>query len=280
VGLLLLGAVGGFLWVTWSSLSSQAGFATQHIGDFRREALDKLPGWLRELVGASDPEKFEATIGEYGLRFARSAMSAVIVAVLGFILTIYLLIERDATRAWVLAFVPRSTRPRVEQTFDECERVIFAYVAGNVLTSVFATVFVGVSLSLLNVPAALLLAVLAGVCDFVPVLGFIVSSVPAMVLAATVSSQTVFIVGALYVAYHTAENYLIGPWAYGDRMKLSNIAVVLAFVVGAEVAGVIGALIALPVAAVYPAVERIWLREKLPDETVKEHRAIEHRKAG
>ena len=54
---------------------------------------------------------------------------------------------------------------------------------------------------------------------------------------------------------------------------------VLAFVVGAEIAGVIGALIALPVAAVYPAVERIWLREKLPDETVSEHGEIEHRKA-
>ena len=70
------------------------------------------------------------------------------------------------------------------------------------------------------------------------------------------------------------------PWAYGDRLRLSNIAVVLAFVVGAAVAGVIGALIALPVAAVYPAVERIWLREKLPEETVVEHKRIEQRKAG
>ena len=60
-------------------------------------------------------------------------------------------------------------------------------------------------------------------------------------------------------------------------MRLSNLAVILAFVVGAEVAGVIGALIALPIAAIYPAIEEIWLREKLGDETVKEHTEIEQR---
>jgi predicted PurR-regulated permease PerM len=135
-------------------------------------------------------------------------------------------------------------------------------------------------LSLLNVPAALLLAVAAGVCDFIPVLGFIASSLPAILLALTLSVHTALIVAALYVAYHGIENYLLAPWAYGDRLKLSNLAVVLAFVVGAEIAGVVGALIALPIAAVYPAIERIWLRERLPEDTVEEHRAIEDRKAG
>jgi predicted PurR-regulated permease PerM len=207
-------------------------------------------------------------------------VSAVVVIVLGFILTVYLLIEGAATRDWMLAFVPRLHRPRVEQTLRECERVIFAYAAGNIITSIFAMVFVGVALSVLNVPAALLLAVVAGVCDFVPVLGFIASSVPAILLAMTVSAKTALIVAALYVLYHGIENYLLAPWAYGDRLKLSNIAVVLAFVVGAEIAGVVGALIALPIAAVYPAIERIWLRDRLPEDTVEEHRAIEDRKAG
>ena len=67
----------------------------------------------------------------------------------------------------------------------------------------------------------------------------------------------------------------ISPWAYGDRMKLSNLAVILAFVIGAQLAGVIGALIALPIAAIYPAIERIWLRQQVGEETVREHQAIE-----
>jgi len=280
VGLLILAVVGGFLWMTWASLSAQAGYVAEHFTHFEQDALDKLPGWVRSSIGSGDTRELQSRIGAYALRVGQSVLSAVVVIVLGYILTVYLLIEGAATRDWMLAFVPHAKRARVEQTLRECEKVIFAYVAGNVMTSIFATVFVGIALSLLNVPAALLLALVAGVCDFVPVLGFIVSSVPAIVLATTVSTHTALIVAGLYVLYHAIENYLIAPWAYGDRLKLSNIAVVLAFVVGAEVAGVVGALIALPIAAVYPAIERIWLREKLPEDTVKEHRAIEQRKAG
>jgi predicted PurR-regulated permease PerM len=160
------------------------------------------------------------------------------------------------------------------------ERVIFAYVVSNVITSVFAALVVGVALSLLHVPGALLLALIAGLFDFVPVVGFILSSIFAVIMALSVSPGTAIAVLALYGAYHFVENYVIAPWAYGDRLKLSNLAVILAFAIGAAVAGVIGALIALPVAAVYPAIEQIWLRDALADDTVAEHRAIEHRKAG
>jgi predicted PurR-regulated permease PerM len=280
VGLMFVAAIGGFLWLTWASLSSQAAYVTTHFDQFQRDAMKKLPGWVRSTMGGGNLDEIQARIAGYGLGFAQSAASAVLVSMLGFILMLYLLIEGEETRDWLMAFVPAAQRPRVDQTLVECERVIFAYVAGNVTTSLFATIVVGVSMTILGVPAALLLAVIAGICDFVPVIGLIASSVPAILLGFTVSTNTGLIVAAIFIAYHAIENYVIGPWAYGDRLKLSNIAVVIAFVVGAEIAGVIGALIALPVAAVYPAIERIWLREKLPDETVVEHRQIERRKAG
>jgi len=280
VGLMFAAVIGGFLWMTWASLSSQAAYVASHFDNFQRDAMKKLPGWMRNAVGGSNLDELQSRVAAYALSFARSVVSAVVVSALGFILMLYFLIEGAETRDWLMAFVPQPKRPRVEQTLKECERVIFAYVAGNVITSMFAAAVVGVSMALLQVPAALLLAVIAGVCDFVPVIGFIASSVPAILLGMTVSTDTGLIVAAIFITYHAIENYLIGPWAYGDRLKLSNIAVVLAFVVGAEIAGVIGALIALPVAAVYPAIERIWLREKLPEDTVVEHRQIEHRKAG
>jgi len=277
VGAILVGIVGGFLWITWASLSSQASYVADHFGKFESDTLSKLPKWVQSSIGGDDMDQLRGRVAEYAMAFARSVGSAIVVTLLGFILTLYLLIEGDQTREWLVAFVPGEHRSRLDKTLVECERVIFAYVAGNVITSVFATVVVGVSLTLLKVPAALLLAVIAGVCDFVPVLGFIASSIPAILLGFTVSTNTALVVALIYVAYHTAENYVIGPWAYGDRLRLSNIAVVLAFVVGASIAGVIGALIALPVAAVYPAIERIWLREKLPEETVVEHKRIERR---
>jgi predicted PurR-regulated permease PerM len=280
VSLILLATVGGFLWMTWSSLSDQAQYAGQHFSDFERQTLDRLPAWVREWAGAKSGGDIESKLAPYALRLARSAASAVVVAALGFILTVYFLIEGRRTRDWLVAFVPPAKRGKVADTLDECELVIFGYVAGNIATSIFATIFTLVALSILKVPAALLLALIAGIFDFVPVLGFICSAVPAVLLAMTVSGTTAFIVAALYVTYHGIENYLIGPYVYGDRLKLSNVAVILAFAIGAELAGVIGALIALPLAAAYPAIERIWLKDKLAEDTVRAHRAIEHRKAG
>jgi len=277
VGLAIVAVIGGFLWLTWSSLSSQAEYVTTHADQLQREMWRIMPGWMRHAIGDGTLDDIETRVAALALSFARSAASAIVVSLLGFVLMLYFLIEGAETRDWLVAFVPARTRPKVHQTLIECERVIFAYVAGNVLTSIFATAVVGVSMTLLGVPAALLLAVVAGVCDFVHVIGLIVSSVPAILLGFTVSTNTGLVVALVFAAYHTAENYVIGPWAYGDRLKLSNIAVVVAFIVGAEVAGVIGALIALPVAAVYPAIERIWLRERLPEETVKEHRQIERK---
>src|SRR5439155_1746411 len=84
----------------------------------------------------------------------------------------------------------------------------------------------------------------AGPLDVIPVLGFVVAAVPGIILAATVSSSTALLVALLYLVYHAIENYVIAPRVYGNRLRLSNLAVILGFAVGAELAGVIGALIA------------------------------------
>jgi predicted PurR-regulated permease PerM len=263
-----------------TQLSGQAKMVGSSLINAERQLLEHVPEQWRAQVS---PENAGTSVQSYVapllLRVSQGIGSSLLVFALAAILTLYLLIEGNTTYAWLLAFVPQERRGKVRQTAAECQRVIFGYVAGNVATSVFATIFVVVVLSILKVPAAMLLALLAGVFDFVPVLGFIFSAVPAVVLALTRSPATALVVVLLYIAYHTIENYLIAPWVYGDRLQLSNIAVVLAFAVGAELAGIVGALIALPIAAAYPAIERIWLRDQLGDQVVQEHRHIS-RKAG
>jgi len=273
VGLAAL--IGAFAWMTWSSLSDQTRFVGERFGELEQRALKSLPPWLNRALGGKSPDQLQSQLAPMLLRVGKSALSAIVVVVLGFVLTMYLLLEGRRTRDWLMAFVPADKRGRMERTLVECEQAIFGYVAGNVATSVFAFVFVLVVLSLLKVPAALLLALVAGICDFIPVIGFVMSAAPAALLAATVSPTASILVVVLYGAYHLAENYLISPWVYGDRLKLSNVAVILAFAVGATLAGVIGALIALPIAAVYPTIERIWLKDELPEDTVRKHRAVE-----
>jgi predicted PurR-regulated permease PerM len=263
-----------------TQLSGQAQVVGSSMLKAERQLLEHIPERFRAQVSPENAgTSVQSYVGPLLLRASQGVGNALLVFALAAILTLYLLIEGDTTYAWLLAFVPQDRRGKVRQTAAECQRVVFGYVAGNIATSVFATIFVLVVLSILKVPAAMLLALLAGVFDFIPVLGFILSAVPALVLALTRSPATALIVILLYVAYHTIENYLIAPWVYGDRLQLSNIAVVLAFAVGAELAGIVGALIALPIAAAYPAIERIWLREQLGEQVVQEHRSIA-RKAG
>ena len=125
-------------------------------------------------------------------------------------------------------------------------------------------------------PAALLLAVLAGICDFVPVLGFIVSALPALLLATTVSLATTPIVAALTSRITWQRTTGLGRASTAGSCACRTWPSRPSFAIGVQSFGVIGALLALPVAAMYPCVEDIWLREQGED-AVDTHRRIERR---
>jgi predicted PurR-regulated permease PerM len=269
-----------FFTLSGTSLAAQGREVLENLLKFRQTLARTLPRPLAQVVRGggnvnTDAELIAGYAVEAGRLIAFGLLGAVVVA----ILTLYLLIEGRRTWAWLVAYVPARNRGKVAETADAARVAVLHYVAGNVATSMFAAVVVFIALTALRVPAALLLAALAGICDFVPVLGFIVSAVPAVLLALTVSVAAALIVGAAYVAYHAIENYLIAPRVYGSRLRLSNLAVLLAFAVGAELFGVVGALLALPVAAMYPCIEDIWLRDYLARDAADGHRRIERKGA-
>jgi predicted PurR-regulated permease PerM len=90
------------------------------------------------------------------------------------------------------------------------------------------------------------------------VVGVVIAAVPAALLALTVSPATAGIVMALYLAYQQVENYLIVPRVYRGTLELHPFAVLIAVLVGAQLLGVLGVLLALPIAAAVPVIERIW----------------------
>jgi predicted PurR-regulated permease PerM len=205
-----------------------------------------------------------------------AVLTAAAMTLFAFILTLYLLADGRSTYEWVFAYVPRAHRAKANETVAGVTEAVFAYVAGNLLTSLFAAVFILVSLTLLKVPAAFMLAMLAGMCDFVPILGFFVALTPAVLVALTISPATAVAVVGLYGLCSAIENYAIAPKVYGHHLKLSGVAVLLGLVIGAALGGIIGALLALPVVAAYPIIERIWLRESLGTTVLAEHARLEH----
>jgi predicted PurR-regulated permease PerM len=272
----LMAALVGFLAITWNSISGQAQELGQHMQRIERDALQQLPQPIAAVIERSGGPN-TSTIAAFAMSFGRSALGAAATFLLASILVLYLLIESGETYRWVRGFMPTELRPRFDRTANAARDVASAYIVANCVTSVLAGTYTFVWLWFLHVPAALVLAVVAFLCDFVPVVGFFLAIVPALVMASTVSLPVAVSMVPIYAAYHFIENYIIGPRIYGGRLCLSNVAVLIAFAVGAELGGVAGALLAMPIAATYPTIEKLWLREKLGDDVVAEHEAVRKR---
>jgi predicted PurR-regulated permease PerM len=189
--------------------------------------------------------------------------------------TLYFLLDGKRLYAWLLAYVPRSHRPRVAETVPEVSQVVTGYVRGQLVTSALFGAFAAVLLHFCHVPAVLPLAIFAAVCDVVPMVGIVIAIVPAALLGLTVSPATAVVVFVGYLAYHQIEAYIIVPRVYGSTLRISTLAVLLALLVGATLQGMLGAILILPIVAAYPIIERIWLKDYLAPEVLHDHMALE-----
>jgi predicted PurR-regulated permease PerM len=209
------------------------------------------------------------------LLWGKIAVGFVAITFFLYVLSVYLLLDGKRVYAWVLAYVPRRYRARMARTIPEVSDVVFAYVGGQIVTSLLCTLVTFAALTAFHVPAALPLALLAGVADAIPIIGVVISTVPAVLMALTVSPVAAGGILLVYVGYHLVETYVIVPRIYGRRLQLSTLAVLLALVVGGTLQGILGAILVLPLVAAYPIIERIWLHEYLSDEVLRDHAALE-----
>lgn len=179
--------------------------------------------------------------------FARSVANAAAMFVVALVLTVYFLIEWKATVEWLMAFVPSEHRQKARRTLSEARETVYRYVIGNAMTSLITAVATFIVLLALKVPAALMLALIAGLLDFIPIVGFLLSLAVTALLAATVSITTLLALVEFYLLLNALQNYVIMPRVYGHELALSNLAVLIAVAVGGQLGGVMGALLTAPV---------------------------------
>jgi predicted PurR-regulated permease PerM len=276
-----------FLSLSGAQLREQAGVVGSRMSESWQQIKTQLPAPVARMIPDGSQPAAPAS-GEGGAqtgqggggsslasRVGLALFSGVTSILIALVVTVYLLIDGRRTYEWFVAFAPPARRERVHRTAEEARLAIIGYMRGNIATSALAAVVTFIVLASLQVPAALLLGIVAGILNFVPVVGIFLSLVPAVMLALTVSPTVALTVAAFYLAYNLVENYYIQPKVYGHEMQLSSLAVLGAFVAGAELGGVIGALIALPIAAMYPPIESLWLKGKLGAAAVEDHRRIE-----
>ena len=272
VVLLVTAVIVAMVAASWVTLRAQSRLVFQRLTESVDQLRASFP--MLEYLVPSGTEGGADGVTQYAVSLARSTTTAVGMFVLALVLTVYLLMEWKATLEWLMAFVPERHRTKTRRTLTDAREIVYRYVVGNVIASVITAIVTYIVLAWLNVPAALMLALISGALNFIPVIGFILSSVLAAMLAATVSMNVLLGVIAFYLIFNTIESYLIAPKVFGYEMELSSLAVLVAVIVGAELAGVMGALLALPIAAIYPTIERIWLRERLNSDTVEIHQKL------
>jgi predicted PurR-regulated permease PerM len=275
-----IGLVTVFVLFVLPPLAGQITHLLQNLPEFRARILSRIPvryPAVQKLIH----ELFESTASSQVITmldrlfgWGRSAVTGLVVAMVVLVLTLYLLLHGRSLYAWVLAFVPRTHREKVATTMHEVSGVVHAYVSGQLLVATLFAAFTAILLGILGVPAVAPLAIIAGLCDVVPVLGIVLATIPAVLLALVVSPGTAVAVLLAYVAYHLFETYVLLPRVYGDKLKISSLAVLLALLVGGKLQGIVGAVLMLPLVAAYPIVERLWLRGLVAPRVLTDHKAL------
>ena len=196
------------------------------------------------------------SIQSVAIRLAQSGMSFIQIGgtvVLIPIIAFYFLLDWDRMLDNVRRLIPRPYEKQTLQIVSECHSVLGAFVKGQFLVMFLLGVVYAVGLQLIGIQVGLIIGTIAGLASIIPYLGFAVG-----IIAAVIASFFQFgldwthllLVGLVFMIGQAIEGYILQPFLLGDKIGLSPVAVVFAVLAGAQLAGFLGMLIALPVAAV------------------------------
>lgn len=213
--------------------------------------LAGLPALARgvALVRSAQPERLLAPLGGYALVLAGAAVQAAILGLTTVVLAFYLLADSERVKGFVFALLPRRFHLRAARILLDMETVVGGYVRGQALTSLLSGVFVFAVLSLAGTSNPLALAVFAAFADLIPFVGGALVLLPAALATLPQGAVPAAFVSVAILAYLELESHVLIPRIYGKTLRLSPLAVVVALLVGGKLLGVVGALLALPIAA-------------------------------
>jgi putative heme transporter len=197
--------------------------------------------------------QYDALIKSSGaqvLAFSTRLLEIVAYSAGAFFLALYIMIDRDRLRGALFAVVPRPHHISLSRILLNLQTIVGGYIRGQVVTCVCMAVFMFLLLTACGVPNAVAFAVFGGIADVLPFIGIFLTMVPAVLAAltqGTVVAATVFI---LLLCYEEFESRLLIPIVYGRALRLPSSVVLFSLIAGGSLAGIVGALLALPVAAV------------------------------
>ncbi len=190
-----------------------------------------------------------APIGGSALEIAAHVAEIIVLAATTVVLAFYLVADHERVQGLFFSLLPRGFHLRTARILLDMETVVGGYVRGQLLICLCMGLYAFTLCTLVGVPNALAIGVVAGFANLIPFAGGIVGLVPAALLALTLGPTQTAIVVVGFIVYHQIEGHIIIPRIYGQSLRLSPVAVLMALILGGQLLGVVGALLSLPLAA-------------------------------
>jgi predicted PurR-regulated permease PerM len=197
------------------------------------------------------------------LAVTKGVINAVVGTVTIIFMTFFMLLEGPRWVDRIYGLLPSESQPRWRRVGYDIYRTVGGYVTGNLLISLIAGLSSTIVLLIMGVPYAVALGLIVAFLDLIPLAGATLAAIVVGAVAFIHSLVAGIVVLVFFVVYQQVENHLLQPVVYGRTVQLSPLAVLIAVLIGAELAGVLGALAAIPVAGAIQVVIVDWNRQRL-----------------
>ena len=216
---------------------------------------------IREAVNQGGASKVLGLTGT-AISITKSVITLVVAIITIAFLTFFMLLEGPVWMERIYGLVPERCRPRWRAIGRDVYRTVGGYVTGNLLISLIAGILTTIVLLAVGVPYAVALGVIVAVLDLIPLAG---ATIAAIIIGTVSFLHTVtagIVVVVFFVVYQQIENQFLQPVIYGRTVQLSPLAVLVSVLIGAQLAGILGALGAIPVAGAIQVILLDWQRNR------------------
>ncbi len=256
---LMLGAIVGLITAGLTPLLSQTSNLVQRLGDTLSSLLQI--NIIDHTVIQQEMSRWSTQLVTVSVDIFKNLISWVSVLVV----TVYMLLDKEKLEEYATSFFGEK-QEHIKRLLEKIEDKLGAWLRGQAVLSATVGFLVYVGLVVLGVEFALPLAIIAGLLEVVPVIGPIISAIPAILIGLTVSPLFAALVGGLYLAIQQLESHLIVPQLMRRAVGLNPLLVILAVSVGGRLLGFAGALLAVPITVVILLVVEEWLNIRTPVE--------------
>ena len=203
-----------------------------------------------------------APIGENLIRVTVGLFNNIFALFTVFVISFYLLLERSNLRTFLDNFLGKEIADKIVVIISKVEERLGAWVRGQVALIITIGVFTFVGLFFLGIPYALPLAIFAGFMEVIPTVGPIISAVPAILVAFTISPLFALFAAGLYLVVQQLENHIVVPYVMRKAVGLPPLVTIIAILIGARLSGIGGAILAVPVVVTIESVVSEYIKLK------------------